>query len=252
MTRLQDPSASITNRPSSNRRPPRQVDTSPEQVDEVLLQGLHPETDSSMARLEMAQRLLADEEVRSVTIDRHKQNARVQFRSQVPIDTIDRIENLVAQYDEPASEQADEVICWPDESRGLEGYFRAPEMATGWRKAMHLTLAGITFALAVVGVILPGVPTTPFLLLTSYHLLRSSHRLHNRLLQSKIFGPLLRDWHVHRGVRPGVKTKSLAILFGVVGLTVYLSGMPAKALFGIVACSMIGVVCILRLRVIKE
>lgn len=228
-----------------------QSSRSPGQIEHITdNSGLLQE--DALARLEVAQRLLADEGIRSVTIDREQQQARVQFCDVTEPDSIRRLDTLLEEWDQIDETQAAEVVCWPDDTRGVEGYFRAPRMATGWKRALHLSLAGLTFALAVIGVILPGIPTTPFLLLTSYHLLRSSHRLHNRLLDSKVFGPLLRDWHVHRGVRPGVKTKSLLILFAVVGATVYFSGMPARALWGITACSMIGVVCILRLRVIRD
>lgn len=221
-------------------------------AEECLLAESISRIDSALERLEVAQRLLAEEEVRSVTIDPAQDQTKVRFRSKVDPRMIDYIQRLAEGHEQVAASHRPEVLCWPDNTTGAEGYFRAPEMATGWRKWFHLSMAGITFVLAVIGVILPGIPTTPFLLLTSYHLLRSSHRLHNRLLESKVFGPLLRDWHVHRGVRPGVKTKSLVVMALIVGATVYLSGLPTRALWGIVACSMIGVVCILRLKVIDE
>ena len=70
------------------------------------------------------------------------------------------------------------------------------QSVTGLRRMLYLLLAGGFFVLAMAGVILPGLPTTPFLLLTSYFLVRSYPRLNERLIKSKLFGPILVDWHV--------------------------------------------------------
>ena len=126
-----------------------------------------------------------------------------------------------------------EILCWPAAATGRAGYVRSPQQARGWRRAMHLALAAFWFGMAILGVILPGVPTTCFLLACSYSLLRSSHRLHNKLLASKLFGPSLRHWRLNRGVRPGVKTKAMSMLLLGVGATLALSGRPMAALAGI-------------------
>ncbi len=209
---------------------------------------------------DLASQLLATSSVRSVVVDHKRDETTVHLCLQEKTDRellLEEISRLVSRQQQAITDTArrieapSEIICWPDETNAVDSYFRAPKMATGWKRLLYLAGAGITFGLAILGALLPGLPTTPFLLLTSYCLLRSSRRLHEKLLQSRVFGGLLRDWHTHRGVRPGVKTKSLAIMALVVGATVVLSGLPARALIGIVACSMIGVVCICRLRVIR-
>lgn len=209
---------------------------------------------------ELAGRLLADESVRAVIVDRDRGEAMIHLakgREESSESLLNEIASLASSQQTALAKTtqrlsaSNEIVCWLDQERGLDSYFRAPQMASGIKRALYLLGAAVTFGLAVLGVILPGVPTTPFLLLTSYCLIRSSRKLHDRLLKSRIFGGLLRDWHTHRGVRPGVKTKSLAVMALVVGATVVFSGLPLRAMFGIVSCSMIGVVCILRLRVIR-
>ena len=69
-----------------------------------------------------------------------------------------------------------------------------PPQVHGVRKAAYLGLAAFFFGLGATGAILPGLPTTPFLLLTSYFLLRASPKLNERLLNSRMFGSILTDW----------------------------------------------------------
>lgn len=84
-----------------------------------------------------------------------------------------------------------------------------------WR-LIQLTLGWIFVGLGLIGVFLPLLPTTPFLLLASFFFVRSSPRSHAWLLKNRYFGPFLRDWHQHRAVRPGVKWLAVATVLTVV------------------------------------
>jgi len=98
-------------------------------------------------------------------------------------------------------------------------------VATGIARAAWLALAAGGIGMSVVGVIVPGIPTVPFVLLTSYFLVRSSPALNDRLLRSRLFGPLLHDWQRHGGVRRDVKWTAMCatlviLLIGVLALEV--------------------------------
>jgi len=71
--------------------------------------------------------------------------------------------------------------------------------------SLYLLLAAVSFVLAILGVFLPVLPTTPFVLLTSWCLVRSSPRLDARLRSTRWFGPLIADWERERGLRAGAK-----------------------------------------------
>ncbi len=126
------------------------------------------------------------------------------------------------------------------------------EVATGARKIGFLALAALFFVLAVLGVVLPGLPTTPFLLLTSYFLVRSSPRLNEKLLRSRTFGPLLRDWHRHRAIRPRVKTVTLIVMAVVVGASLLFGNFSPVVLTVILVFVGIGLTVVLRLPVIRD
>ncbi len=79
-----------------------------------------------------------------------------------------------------------------------------------WVKRLIWRSLGLIFvALAIAGVVLPLVPTTPFLLLAAFFFARSSPRLHTWLLSHRQFGPLIRNWRDHGGIDR--RSKYLAI-----------------------------------------
>jgi len=121
------------------------------------------------------------------------------------------------------------------------------KVVRGWKRAAYLLLAGLLFVLGALGVILPGLPATPFLLLTSYFLIRSSPRLNAALLGSRLFGPILTDWQVHGGVRPDVKIKAVVAVALAVGITIALTGRSPGPSAAVVLLAVVGVAVILNL-----
>lgn len=78
--------------------------------------------------------------------------------------------------------------------------------------------------LALIGVVLPIMPTVPFLIVAAYGFNRSSPRFHAMLMNHRIFGPQIREWHEHRAIDPRVKAFVVASM--VVGLCVSLFILP--------------------------
>ncbi len=94
-----------------------------------------------------------------------------------------------------------------------------------------LWLAGglIAVGLAIIGAILPLVPTTPFLLVAAYAFARSSPRLHAWLLSHRHFGPLIRNWRDHGAIGRRTKYLSIAVMAAMPPLSLAL-GAPAPAI----------------------
>ncbi len=86
-----------------------------------------------------------------------------------------------------------------------------------------LIVAGFLFlALGVLGIFLPVLPTTPFLLLTSYCFLKSSRPLYHRLLSHKVLGPYIRNFSENKTIPRRVKIYILLMLWLSLGLSFYL------------------------------
>lgn len=114
-------------------------------------------------------------------------------------------------------------------------------------------VGGLLFVgLGVLGAFLPVLPTTPFLLLALFCFARSSPRLQAWLLQSPFFGPYLRDWQRHRGVRRRVKIVAVTMVVTVVGLTLWLADLSWLARGGLIAAATIGLAVIFSLKTIAE
>ncbi len=78
-------------------------------------------------------------------------------------------------------------------------------------KVLILKVTGIFFvALAILGVVLPILPTTPFLLVAAACFAKSSPTMQRKLLANKTFGPLIHDWQKYRSIPR--KAKRIALL----------------------------------------
>lgn len=88
----------------------------------------------------------------------------------------------------------------------------------------------VAVALGVIGIWLPLMPTTVFLLIAAYCFSRSSERLHNWLMDHDTFGPPIHVWQKYGAIAP--KAKFLAVLLMIFSLVLgYYSGMPEYAFF---------------------
>jgi len=64
--------------------------------------------------------------------------------------------------------------------------------------------------LGLLGIPLPVLPSTPFILLSAWFFARSSDKWHQRLLQSELFGPMIHNWESNRCISR--RSKAVAVL----------------------------------------
>ena len=81
------------------------------------------------------------------------------------------------------------------------------------KKALLIASGSLCVALAVLGLFLPLLPTTPFLLLASACYLRSSERLHGWLMGNRVLGGYIRNFRERRGIPLRAKFTTVALLW---------------------------------------
>jgi len=80
----------------------------------------------------------------------------------------------------------------------------------------------ISLALGSIGVVMPVLPTTPFVLISAYCFYRSSERLHHWLVHHPRFGPIILRVRRGEGITLRVKLFALASAYSAVGATIIL------------------------------
>ncbi|HEY8608841.1 MAG TPA: YbaN family protein [Noviherbaspirillum sp.] len=115
-----------------------------------------------------------------------------------------------------------------------------------------LNLVGcVAVVLAVIGIFLPLVPTTPFLLLASACFLRGSERMHRWLLQNRLFGEYLHNIESRRGMPMRAKLITLGLMWPSLAWSMYLVGEMAV----VVALAAVGAgvsIYILRMKTLRD
>lgn len=85
----------------------------------------------------------------------------------------------------------------------------SPRAPRSPNRYLYLGLGYACLGLAVLGAILPLMPTTVFLLIAAWAFGKASPQLRERLRNSPRFGHALRDWEEHRAIRPQAKRAAL-------------------------------------------
>ncbi|MFV0298946.1 MAG: YbaN family protein [Hyphomicrobiaceae bacterium] len=102
-------------------------------------------------------------------------------------------------------------------------------MTKAMTRAFWFGLGAVSLALAVAGVVLPLLPTTPFLLLAAFSFARSSARVHDWLLNHAVLGPPIRDWRRDGAIRRKAKVVAVGTIVATFLISVAL-GLGAKVL----------------------
>ena len=87
-------------------------------------------------------------------------------------------------------------------------------------KVLWIIAGSIFVVLGGLGVLLPGLPTTPFLILAAACYIRSSQRLYDWLIANETFGPYLKDYREGKGIPRRAKKIALSMMTIFVGYAV--------------------------------
>lgn len=88
-------------------------------------------------------------------------------------------------------------------------------------KYFYIFAGSGSLVLGMLGIFIPLLPTTPFLLLASYCFLRSSKKLYGWLMKHRIFGEYLYNYITYRAVNKHTKISALIFLWITLGISFY-------------------------------
>ncbi len=126
-----------------------------------------------------------------------------------------------------------------------DGHSTAPAPSRGQIvRGAYGVLAVGSLGMAWVGLVTPGIPIVPFVLLSSFCAIRSSPALHARIKRSKVFGRMLLDWEQHRAISRRVKRFAIFSTLVVTTMTmIVVSGNPLllalSAVFGVMGLTIV-------------
>ncbi|NNE75401.1 MAG: YbaN family protein [Acidimicrobiales bacterium] len=83
-------------------------------------------------------------------------------------------------------------------------------------------LGTLFLGLGSIGIFVPLLPTTPLVILAAACFARSSPRMDQRLLDNRVFGPLIVDWNEHRAIPMRAKVLAVTMITVFGGLAIVL------------------------------
>jgi uncharacterized membrane protein YbaN (DUF454 family) len=90
-------------------------------------------------------------------------------------------------------------------------------------KNIYIILGSVSLGLGIVGVFLPVLPTTPFLLLTAALYLKGSPRLYDWLINHRYLGPYIRNYRENKAIPLGTKIVSVTLLWVTILASAFLA-----------------------------
>ena len=91
-----------------------------------------------------------------------------------------------------------------------------------FKNHLFITLGFITLVLAIIGIFIPLLPTTPFLLLSAALFFRGSQRLYDWLINHKIFGEYIRNFREYKAIPLSTKIFAVVTLWAVMLSTAFI------------------------------
>ena len=89
------------------------------------------------------------------------------------------------------------------------------------RRLLFIT-GTVCVAMGVIGIFVPILPTTPFLLLAAVCYLRSSQKFYHWLMNNRWFGTYIRNYIEGRGIPLKLKLFTIALLWATIGISIWL------------------------------
>lgn len=120
------------------------------------------------------------------------------------------------------------------------------------KRTVILLIGFVCLALGILGIVVPLLPTTPFLLLAAACFVRASDRMYQWLINHKLFGLYIRNYREHKAIPLKIKVTSVALLWITIifSIVYVVDSMPVQVILALIG---IGVtIHILHYKTLKE
>lgn len=108
-------------------------------------------------------------------------------------------------------------------------------------KVFYFILGWVFFVIGAIGVVLPVLPTTPFMILALWAFAKSSKRFYRWLYHHELFGPLLQKWQQHRVIPLPAKVLSVSMMLASFAYLVFIRHLNVYILIVIAVLMLYGV-----------
>jgi uncharacterized membrane protein YbaN (DUF454 family) len=127
-------------------------------------------------------------------------------------------------------------------------------MRTVVKRRILIGAGTLSTGLGIIGILVPILPTTPFLLLAAACYMRSSERLYRWLINNRIFGAYVRNYIEGKGMPVKIKMFTILLLWLTIALTIVF-GVQNIVIKIVLICIAVGVtahIALIRKRKVKD
>lgn len=95
-------------------------------------------------------------------------------------------------------------------------------LASSLKRGIYLFVGVISLVAGIIGIFLPILPTTPFILLSAWCFFRSSSKIYKWVIANKRFGPTIENYQQGKGITTATKIKAIVMMWLTISASVYL------------------------------
>jgi uncharacterized membrane protein YbaN (DUF454 family) len=109
-------------------------------------------------------------------------------------------------------------------------------------RVMFVILGSISLGVGILGIVVPGLPATPFFLLTAALYMRSSEKLYHKLVTGTVAGRYIRDFHEKKGMTLKSKIWAVSLMWTMIAISCLFGLESLTAMIIVVATGITGTV----------
>jgi len=111
-----------------------------------------------------------------------------------------------------------------------------------FKKIILILLGTLSLIIGVIGIFVPGLPTTAFLLLTAALYMRSSEKLYRKLLTNRILGPYILEFQSKKGMTKRTKLRAIGTMWFMIAISSYFFIEPLNIKFIVISLGIVGTI----------